>query len=459
MNTDARWPKYFLMLLSVSAFGPYVLKDTGVRLEHFVLYPVFGLATLLFVFRMSRYRIERDLFVFTGFWTLILGWITWISLGVGGESLASLSTFENFLQPLAIMLTVVVFAHYYRISDFFESVVKAFLVGMAFNSVLILLQLLIEPTLFGVLEFFVRGEGGESVAERAATVGRYLGIYDQPLEAGANYSLAVLGWAYLEKVQRNIARGFMKYILLTLIILGGIVTISKVFIIGGLFLFLIYIFFHSRRKTRRTFLATLPVLGGIVAYYLITTVWRGLQYLARYFEFSTSGDQSLLAKYTSGRFGSEDSVVREVFSMVYNESFIYGFGLHDPPILDNGFSEMFYHGGLIGLIIYSCLMIWLLYKGWEMYKHRHPNWVFFGFMAILVLGLNIGGPGFTLNRFSVNITLFMSMMFLMQRDRMRPDAEIHGLEDSPAGEGGEDPGSEAGPAPAAGRDTNHPHHR
>lgn len=428
------------MLLSVSAFGPYVLKDTGVRLEHFVIYPSFGLVALLFIFKMSRFRIERNLFVFTAFWFTLVAWIVWISAGMKGEALGSLSTFENFLQPLALMMLVVVFSRYYRVSDWFEPVVRAFLVAMGFNSLIIALQVLLDPMLYGGLEMFVRATGDTTVAERAATVGRYLGIYDQPLEAGANYSLAVLSWAYLENVRQNVGGGF-KYPLLVLIILGGLVTVSKVFVIGGLFLFLVYIFFYSRRSTRRHFMVTLPVLGGIVAYYLFVTVWRGTRYLLRLFRFS-GGDQGLLAKYTAGRFGVEDSPVVEVFTRVYNESFIYGFGMAEPPILDNGFSQVFFHGGLIGLAIYAALLIWLVYKGWEMYYYRNRKWVFFLFIVALVWGLNVGGPAFTLNRFSVNVTLLLAMMLLMQSERRpgphgpgrRPAAPPPGSRPAPPGE-------------------------
>lgn len=40
------------------------------------------------------------------------------------------------------------------------------------------------------------GDGGVSTAERAATMGRYSGIFNQPAEAGVAYSLGLIAAVY-----------------------------------------------------------------------------------------------------------------------------------------------------------------------------------------------------------------------------------------------------------------------
>lgn len=414
-----KWPKYFFILLTFSSFGPYILKGAGIRTEHFVIYPAFVIAFLFFLFKLSSYKVEKNLFIFTSLWLVPLIWITIVSFGLGGQALSSgsLSAIENFLQPLAIMTFFVVLSRYYELATYFFTVLKVFLLALGVNSVIIITQVLVDPELFGILDYFTRSLQETTVAERAATMGRFLGIFDQPLEAGACYSLGILSWLYLENIQKNYSK-WIKYILICLLFIGGVVTVSKVFVIGGIVLFLGYVLFFSRSKIRRRFLYTVPFLFGVVAYYLVTSMWEGLNYLLRLFK--DSGDaEGILAKYTAGRFGTEDSVVRKVFTQVYRESPLYGFGFTPPPTLDNGFAEFFYHGGAIGLFFYTILLVWLLYKGIEMYLNRGKSYVIFLFLVALILGLNLGAPAFTLNRFSVNITMSICFLFLMARDNQK----------------------------------------
>ena len=40
------------------------------------------------------------------------------------------------------------------------------------------------------------GDSGLTISDRAATMGRYCGVFDQPMENGLTYSLGVLAWTY-----------------------------------------------------------------------------------------------------------------------------------------------------------------------------------------------------------------------------------------------------------------------
>ena len=70
------------------------------------------------------------------------------------------------------------------------------------------------------IELFLREEQGlGSVWMAALDVGRFTGIFDQPMENGLTYSLGLLAWGYLS---RNGGGGTVPaYIALFMLILGG----------------------------------------------------------------------------------------------------------------------------------------------------------------------------------------------------------------------------------------------
>ncbi|MDZ7771617.1 MAG: hypothetical protein U5K31_02585 [Balneolaceae bacterium] len=272
-----KWTKYLLVAMTVSSFGPYLIGGGGVRLEHLVIYAAGGLAGIVFLFRMHRFELNRDLFVFSTLLILPLLWITAVSYGLGGRAFGggSVPVFENFFQAWAIVFVFMFLSRYQPLSPFFETVVKTFLVCLGANMVVTLAQVLLNPDLYGVLEYF-RAAGGDpeqkTVAAKAIAMGRYIGIYNQPLEAGGNYSLGLLGWAWLENNQRNF-KSVGRWVLLGMMVVGGLLSVSKVFIFGGTFLFpdlhvrlrrpegapAVYVFAAGVRGTRRLVCEQHPV--------------------------------------------------------------------------------------------------------------------------------------------------------------------------------------------------------
>ncbi|MDZ7771618.1 MAG: hypothetical protein U5K31_02590 [Balneolaceae bacterium] len=84
-------------------------------------------------------------------------------------------------------------------------------------------------------------------------------------------------------------------------------------------------------------------------------------------------------------------------------------------MLDNGFVQYLYHGGFVAVAMYSALLLWLGWKGWHLYRVNGRRYIILPLMVVLILGLSIGAPAFTLNRFSVNITMFICLVLLMRR--------------------------------------------
>lgn len=418
------WVKYLLALLTASTFGPYLAGGGGVRLEHLVLYGAGALAGGVFLFRMHRIEFNRDLFTFSVLLVLPLVWIVVVSLGLGGSAVgtASIPVFENFFQSWAVVFLLMVLANYNRLGHHLETVVKVFMICLGINATLALCQIFIDENLFGLLNYFRTPPNveGETVASRAISMGRFIGVYNQPLEAGSTYSLGVLGWAWLENNGRNF-RTIWRYGLLGLMVVGGLLSISKVFILGGTVLFLVYMFLFAEKKVRRRFLYALPVFGGLIGWYVTSIQWSGLRFL-RSLLFGGGGNESLLVRFTAGRFGGDrdwgegPGIVALVTEEVMRESPFVGFGMEKPPILDNGLVAYLYHGGVVAAAMYCLLLFWLLFKGYRLYRVNGRRYVYLLFIGVLAVGITVGAPAFTLNRFSMNAVLMISLLLLMRTE-------------------------------------------
>src|SRR5699024_551510 len=98
----------------------------------------------------------------------------------------------------------------------------------AVNAVLALVSSTAPAVFVPLLKpFWGTGEG--SVAENAMRMGRFTGIFNSPAEAGTMYSIAAVlaVWVYSHRL-------VIMYCLVTLITLGGVLSVSKVFLLIGL---------------------------------------------------------------------------------------------------------------------------------------------------------------------------------------------------------------------------------
>src|SRR5690606_6260889 len=102
-----------------------------------------------------------------------------------------------------------------------------------------------------VVQYFV-GIGADTqtdagtVWQRAAQLGRYTGLFNQPLEAGLAYSIAGLCWIYAVAVTRKAT--VLKWVLLVGVVIGGILTVSKIFVFGGVMTMVMYALLSRARR-------------------------------------------------------------------------------------------------------------------------------------------------------------------------------------------------------------------
>lgn len=252
---------------------------------------------------------------------------------------------------------------------------------------------LVAP-LDGVLRMFWSTSEHQSVAERAAQLSRISGVFNQPLEAGVAYSVGALMLVYL--VTRGRLTRALRIAAAGLIVIGGVLPISKTFILVGLPI-AAFVLLASRPGARRLgAAATMLVLAGVLAGVIGALPWQGS---ARLVDLLQPGDpeQNVVALYSAGRFGDEGTI-GEVAAAIYQQAPVAGFGLADPGLVtDNAWVEIMSYGGVVALVIYTFAFLWWAALWWRN-RSRTPAWWAGGGILAVVLIAGLGGPVLTLNR-------------------------------------------------------------
>jgi len=351
------------------------------------------------------------------FWTLMVS-------SDGSHSIVSvskvISSLENFLQPAAIIVLILGFMKrlsYDALSRVFKGVCRMVVVLLSLNSIIVLLSLFFNLNAF--LTPFVRScFEGPSVWELAMSMGRYSGIFNQPLEAGLTYSLGLLSWAYLNRHHRK--TNFLDYSLLILLFLGGLMTVSKIFILVGTLIFLVYWnpFFVLKKHLNRHFMFV-GALGLCLAVW-VKNSWNGYSYFFRLFQIKA--DTNLIELYTGGRLGAVYSTIPEKFSKVWIEEPLWGYGYGVVSCFDNGFLEFFVQGGLLALLGYIVLLAIFLRYAWRGFLRGYDEGRLLLAYFFLVLAGNFGGPVITINRFSTIFWVSATVLFLLIQSRQKEAA-------------------------------------
>lgn len=257
---------------------------------------------------------------------------------------------------------------------------------------------LVSPFALDILMYWVRADD-DSVWIAARDVGRFSGIFNQPLEAGVFYSTALLALVYCWK-REELNRAILA-ILLVLILAGGFLSLSKNFMVVGVLTAI-----------------GLAVWMRVIPLWLVVAIATPIAIAVPplVIEYNPDYVDSLLALYytgglfsalTAGRFGQEDSQVVLLFKSLFEVGdWPLGRGLGSHLPLDSGFLEFFYQGGLFALGGFVIAMLMLLIYGW---RERETD-VGRLMVAVIffILGASLGGPAFTANRANVPMLLLIA---------------------------------------------------
>ncbi|MEA5121846.1 MAG: hypothetical protein VB040_11355 [Propionibacterium sp.] len=329
---------------------------------------------------------------------------------VPGSLLAGL---DNFLLPLAVMLIIRTFD-----ADSVEFTLRratlVLLLGMSANAILSVLQS--QGVMASYLRpFWSSSASASTVAERAETMGRFSGLFNQPAEAGLAYSLAlILGVWYLSGTQRRI----WCMCLLLLLLVGGVLTVSKVFVFLGVPLALVYVIIGKDLSTRTRILisTSLTISVLIVSSLNVAANWAGFEYFARLFR---GPDSDVLSFYTAGRWNSGSGML-SVVQWVLGDSPFIGYGWAGISVAyDSAWTEIIVVSGLLGL---GCLVVVLaLLTSMALRNQNQSTRVLMILVVSLTIGATFGLPALTANRVATWIWVIIGL--LVEAAVIRPQLE------------------------------------
>lgn len=407
-GTKRRMPGFVVTAICLATFGPYLVGS--VRTEQAVVY---GLFLLMLPVILGNFRGVGGI-RFLAPW---VGYVAIATLGVVAPSGMPapydpgvlLGGYDSILLPLALMLLIWAVVPDEDAEGLLVRACKIVAVAMAANGLIALLATVLDLT--AVLRPFWANENVvTTTSDLAAQMGRFSGIFNQPAEAGALYGIAgiaaIYAWTH---------RPLLVAFLVTLITLGGLVSVSKIFLFGGLPAIVVY-WFWSQRGHRKVsgLLGFALIAGGLIGSGLLDE-WTGADFLGRLFEAT---DQSLFSLYSAGRFERDSTFFTVVDqALAYNPiSGVGAAGWRTP--YDGAIAEALVVGGLLGLLMYGFVIAAMFTTPRKL--SGSTRWFAF-LLAALTLGGSLGFSPLTANRVSTVTWLLISLLVLVARSRSQPD--------------------------------------
>lgn len=371
-------------LLSIAFALPYVSTELGLS-----FYSVLLIFMFLYLFSNSLLVFDKSIGILLGFLFLSVSYFFMRSMILPrfySNFLASAAALENLAQPILVLIVVDYVARHGRNASvnatdkFLDTFIVIVSVLLSANTVIAFLSIGFRDEVSLVLAPFIRGH----VWLDSYLNQRYLGVFNQPMEAGLAYGVMFIA---LTNRAKNFRKAFT-FICSTLVLIGGILSLSKVFFLA---------FFIG---------------AGVV-------VWRNKRLFVPSLILSSAGVWWLAGRgyvldlivLTAGRFSADQggTLVRLV-EYVAKESLWFGTGLpHLGAALDSGYMEYFVYGGLTGLSLFFALQLAILYLA--MRAPRSNRKIAIGLTVFAVVA-NLGAPVFTLNRASIIFWVVTSLVLV-----------------------------------------------
>ena len=390
-------------LLIIGAFGPYLVPSIGIKSYHFVLYTTSTILILYSTYRKSSLKIPHFILPLIG--SLIFCYISFMNNIDSVLLLRAIGSFERIFAAIVVMILV----HNLRIvtGEDIASIEKFFAILMSINALFAVCQ--VAGININIIQSLWIKSYEDSVSVKASGLGRFCGLINQPLEAGFSYGLALLGIThsyYFKRSKFSIVLGLI-------ILVGGVLTVSKSFILLSLPLFICCMFFVFTRSRFLYFCISLIVISTLL-FSVLKEYWLGFQYLQAYVDYAIAKD--VVDFLTAGRFGGESTDVTDLFSLVTYKSPLLGFGLGSTELMDNGYLEFYYQGGILALLGYLLFFIIYICNTFRVLRQKETFEVAFYYLLIVLIVLaSVGGPVITVNYVSIPLAIYFNYYYHLAR--------------------------------------------
>lgn len=463
-SVDNPWPLRWVIATVACIFGPYLVG--GVRTEQLALYGSAVVAVVAVVL------LRRELFrILSPGWMVLALWAAYAATAAFGAvfiesrlpwgSGSLVAGLDNALLPLATMTVAGVWTRLVPVPVLLRTVSWMVVGAMALNGALAVAASLagFERSIPLVPRFWAADGSGVTVAELAAGSGRYSGVFNQPAEAGVAYCLAAFCLIYLVRSGTGVSRKVW-VAAWVLIIVGGMMTLSKVFIVGGVLISAVLILTHRSHRVllTTTSIVTVLVLGTLGALGWLGA-WGASGMLGWYAASASAGD-SFIYTLSAGRFGrggenlapTESPSVGvpaepetgglievggempggliELAREVLAAHPWFGLGADGVPMsYDSTWIESIVVAGSVGATLMLAVHVVLLVR-WIRLGADLPReqWRLAGAVVILAWGSSFGMPSLTGNRESSLMWILLSLLVVFRTtgERNRADLDERG---------------------------------
>lgn len=408
-----------LYLIILSSFGPYIFPSLGIRLDQLIIYGIF-----LFLLLSGSLKFPREnTSVSILFLLLALFMFPFIG-AINPEYVVSnsllLAQIENYLQPIIIFLIFfsLLPSNKQEIEVILRFGLELILWLLSLNTIFsIYIFLNPDTTLINIFtgSKIIGDFGGYSdvtLAELNLTTGKFAGVFNQTFIVGFVYSLGLLIWVYLYK--NNQEYSLKNPIFLILILIGGVMSFSKVFLVIGAPLFLIFLGF---KRSLIFFIFIIFALFSMLLIYPnlfeLVSDYKAMNYI---FRLLTGFSGDFLNIYTSSRLGSDSAVIEGIIYIISSKP-LFGFGYGSIETSDFSFYEIVSLGGLMGLFAYTFLLLILITPIFNLRSFRDKY--FYGLFLSLTYISSLAAPIFTANRVSILIWFIIVMAYSRSQKNLK----------------------------------------
>lgn len=392
-----RGSRLLVVGLVMAALGPYILGP--IRVEQLVVY---GVATLV-LFTFARLKswafgllVCWSCYALSATLAVIIPYEGSLPWGQGDL----LAGYDNILLPLAVMLLIWSLVPQSGAELVLRTAAIVAVWAAVVNAVLAVVSSTAPAVFVPLLKpFWGTGEG--SVAENAIRMGRFTGIFNSPAEAGAMYSIAavLVVWVYSHRL-------VTMYCLITLITVGGMLSVSKVFLLIGLPVMLLLLLIMQQGINRVMVGVVFFAIGVFLLSSTFIQNWAGYDYMVRLLEVPEN--QSAVEFYTAGRW-NDDANMMNVMGSILALSPMVGVGaagLQTP--YDSQWTEAMVFGGMIGVL--SIVVVFgILLARFRNIQEWRTRYMAFGLWVVLFVG-SFGTATLTSNRTATVVWVVVALL-------------------------------------------------
>ena len=411
-------------IVCLSVFGPYVTGS--VRTEQIVVFGAFGLILIFGWFRiMSAGSVAPMPFLvaWAGLYAVMLTATVSRPFDPGFYGAQPVS---HALSALALPIALIFVTWFWTLRAGAVALIRAVAPlisgAMCVNALIEVAQVSAgKAAVISMLPRFWSASGAATtVAANAAQNGRYTGIFDQPAEAGIAYGVALLCLIWLAR--RGVTRIPLTMITGVLVVTGGVLTLSKVFLLAAIPVAVVTVLRGPARiRVILVTSATAAVLWAAGSAGMLPEWQLGGLALG---SLAHPGS-SLAAQYSGGRYGSGGTLGPDISDVLHAAPWA-GFGAGGLfRAYDSLWLEVFVVSGILGVAL-AVVMLVMVASRWLRLRDSLAlaEWHLAGGVLALAVAASLGIPSLTANRAGTMLWLIMGILITAVRPPVQPTAQM-----------------------------------